>query len=1474
METPATPNLEQVPHELVEAGASGRLVVVVGPGANLGTGLPSWKGLLDLLLDHARTILPLTRHDELDEAAEWFRTDGEELLKASLLRQLLGEEGLAAGIAGVLRRSVASPGPIHRALAELPGATFLTTNYDALLEAAFAERMNTPPAVVVLSDIDGLRRLTVGQVLKLHGDIDHKHPKSIVLSSEDYLRTRNTAARAWKERLRTLVQAPSQFLFVGYGYGDSDVGPVLDELRAALGAVLPTPFWIDIDGLRQRAKAGAAGLRGVLLASSDCIEPWLRALERAIRHSPPARKGGDANVSYLRNPNWKPGQGSGEIHLAATDKPTNLLLNFHPLNNAGALEAYRNGQLAFETLCGLTDRHAATWVTSFCDDTAGPGSFSPPIPIPSYQSSRLDLPGKRFLVGELELLLLQKLGLLSELLKVLGGGGRLLVFSDVWWRIVESAVELQRGEDPQPQADAQLAADLERSIKAGIANGLVDLIERPQIPDLPLPRDTDPDLAGITHKRTHLARTLAYREAIAESSTRWLLVADYRVTSKLGDEPQFLLRLAFRDGEHFTSLCERLDQASDRVVHLPRLVRSLLSESKHRNELLYQLATLGFPDALVAAELVDFAGDFIRDEALPNRGSDMSLHSLPHALDGLERVAREPAHLGAALARVCIADTFARATWEAFRDDSAEREAIASLLLHRAEKVDSLTSGGLLELVIQFAGGFALTKANFSFEPTTTDNQVVELSDASPVGKFWACVAGWVGPDGTRRAAYGRAVRWIWMKMVEFSDLEGPPRHAAAPMILPIRARRTTLMEPELQAPATLSADWVHKPLARVWPGGAGEERSVERILEHGAALVSADPDKVGFNEAHISYPSFDGEVVVVPVEAVFLRVSRDAAVTFARDLAWHQGPHDGRAYGLLQELATRPEDKLLRRDYARMTTTAPWRLVREDPTVISSWVHRRQLGEFPGTTEHLRKMLSEPPGALSAEASLFDILSARFEDGGAWHDRADKWELCDQACGVPGVLPAIMLGLRLSLDASQYGEEVTGALQRLDQPHAEPVTRLIGDIYFLRVAAVRRPYVVLPEGEIDLRERLPERLVTVLGAVTSAPALETFETFAQSEAGLLRLCGRVVSDLSLSQVLSFKDRLWLTYRLFQWLVAQLDAMPPDARHAGLAALRRISPPPAPFSEDTSDLLNPFQFDDGRLNHRLAAVLYAYSVMDELRTQLPDGPNDAKETPRAVTSSALEAVLAELATRPLTDDERALRARGDAPSCLDWHGSGAVPDLALKALLQLHSEAFFGMPAEVRLRWLQDMPRNKAVGERVSWSLASDLVAVATNHAKNLSSQEKVAFEDYLRSLDMKDKLAPQADKWIWLGFTELYGAGALHLEREVKDLLFDNLANAAAPAAFGSYLAALSFVAADRLEAEADRVLAVVEAIPKEHDGIDPVAFASGLARVIITGNPASIPVAQGILRRLALRPPYEGEERMLRLLTLLRLS
>src|SRR6185503_13333112 len=91
-----------------------------------------------------------------------------------------------------------------------------------------------------------------------------------------------------------------------------------------------------------------------------------------------------------------------------------------------------------------------------------------------------------------------------------------------------------------------------------------------------------------------------------------------------------------------------------------------------------------------------------------------------------------------------------------------------------------------------------------------------------------------------------------------------------------------------------------------------------------------------------------------VPPEALLLRIKPDVLAEAAKKWKVIQGPHDGRAYALLKELSEHPDDPKLRRDYARLATTAPFRLVREDPTYLRTFRQRSLLGKrtFPWSIE------------------------------------------------------------------------------------------------------------------------------------------------------------------------------------------------------------------------------------------------------------------------------------------------------------------------------------------------------------------------------------------------------------------------------------------------------------------------------------------------------------------------------------------
>jgi tetratricopeptide (TPR) repeat protein len=1104
------------------------------------------------------------------------------------------------------------------------------------------------------------------------------------------------------------------------------------------------------------------------------------------------------------------------------------------------------------------------------------------LPVEASSSPQIDTPPNRLCIAYGPLQVFFSAGALDALLSIdtleLVVGPQAMALVRGRWASLREVVEA-----------ADLASTVHRAVGAGIAEKWIMSLVRPRVRNLPDLRDPHESESAQRLDREPLELGLSFRQALAEDSDLLLLTADFFVASNVGSHREHLAKLAWPDNESLRSFVERMRMTPDRQIHLPALVRHLVPGPEARKKLI-DLAKLGFLDALGPADLVALSRMYGSGQA---KGAGLDKEVPKRILDRLEWMVRVPGHLGVSFALLRLAGLYAGAIWEACCGSDAlpeaEGKAFVGAVFGRVESIDVTGAAALLEFVFNFIAGATIDHPRAAFE-RSGDNKM-DLSAGSPAGRLWTHLAGWAGPEGRRRAAYGRGLRRLWLTLDHHFGSDGPSTVRVAPLFLTVEhGRPGSFRDPEVEALAILSALWKERPLG-LMKSLLGEENSeasyditLEEVLDAGVrALVNpGDGRIVLFNEAELRYlfnpnPSALNAIAQaeVPPEALLLRAPDEIARRLAMQLAALQGLQDGRAYVLLLKLSKSPEDKEARRAYARMSVLAPWRLVREDPTVICSWHRQRAHDEldFPRRIADLREMLSEPASGLASDMSLRDILATRISEGSTWAGRYDQIELGSQACEVPGFLPAVMLSTRFAQEKAEYARKVGAVLDRLDHPDEHPAARLAGDIFFLRVAAERRPHVTLPEGEIDLRERLPERLVAVLRSVISSPPPDTL---AHVEAGLLRLCGDVVQELSAPVGLPLKDWLWLTYRLFQWLCAQLEAMAPDARQAGLISLRKIAPAPRLLPLEASDLLNPFRFDGERFDHRLATVLYAIATMEALPASIEEIPEQEKETPRSVTSTALEELLVQLAARPLSEEERALRSRGDRPSCLDWYGPGAVPDLALQALLGLNSGAILQMPEESRQRWILDLPRSPEDKDRLLWPLAIGLVSALTENARGLSAPEKVALEARLRSLE-----GPGAQRLRWIGFNNLYGAGSVHLEDEVRALLLDNLSDPVAAQAFGGYLRALSFVAPGRLQAEAERVLAAVEARSGEHgsqageqSAPDPVAFAWGVGAVLVTGEPGSIPAAQDLLRRLAQREPYRGSERMQQLFGILGLT
>lgn len=206
-----------------EASGAGRLTVLVGAGASMEAGLPSWEALVNRLLRRAARERALIDVDDPRAVGRW---------EAEAARDgYLGAAAIVDALAGTQRdRWIADelfapasgphsffPGSISRQIARLRAVygrdlQLMTLNYDDLLEQALRDEGAEP---VALATADHRAPTDTVRVFHLHGYLgrDGRDRGRLVLSEADYQRMQ--LGGAWQEDLVRNALRESTVLFVG-----------------------------------------------------------------------------------------------------------------------------------------------------------------------------------------------------------------------------------------------------------------------------------------------------------------------------------------------------------------------------------------------------------------------------------------------------------------------------------------------------------------------------------------------------------------------------------------------------------------------------------------------------------------------------------------------------------------------------------------------------------------------------------------------------------------------------------------------------------------------------------------------------------------------------------------------------------------------------------------------------------------------------------------------------------------------------------------------------------------------------------------------------------------------------------------------------------------------------------------------------------------------------------------------------------
>ena len=170
----------------------------------------------------------------------------------------------------------------------------------------------------------------------------------------------------------------------------------------------------------------------------------------------------------------------------------------------------------------------------------------------------------------------------------------------------------------------------------------------------------------------------------------------------------------------------------------------------------------------------------------------------------------------------------------------------------------------------------------------------------------------------------------------------------------------------------------------------------------------------------------------------------------------------------------------------------------------------------------------------LAQKTTLAEILSERVI-GGPWQNRLDSLELLRMSSEVIGH-PLLWNMWRLHPDSpGSISDEADRAIRLLADSANHPAARIAADVVICCVAAVH-----LDE---QFRDRVAASVAQTLEKASSSPPPDSLAAF---EADLLGIAKHTVWRFGDREPL--RDRLWLTWRLYQWMIRQFERLPPESR--------------------------------------------------------------------------------------------------------------------------------------------------------------------------------------------------------------------------------------------------------------------------------------------------------------------------------------
>lgn len=861
---------------------------------------------------------------------------------------------------------------------------------------------------------------------------------------------------------------------------------------------------------------------------------------------------------------------------------------------------------------------------------------------------------REVLLGVFELLVLDEVNVLPEFEESLGRNGRVLLFEDVFRDLILAPQRLmnrrllhehleQISDGGMSERTRTAALDRARRIHSWLVAmdkaGRLQRIERP-LATLPPSHDTK----EAKELRSRFQYALSWREALYARPDAVLLCVDALGAESMtrGTPPvAFYSALAERTPEYHEHIWSRLETVAGRVARFTSVCRNL-ARPRHRERVVEALARLGFVDAFEPVDLLRRAASRSLIEATGQQLLDR-IEARNSSLPPIIRM-RHDSYVAMLYAN-CIGKAWCAA------EPTEHRVDITVALLNRAMAISDQDGYRLLRQLMGLLCAYVADNPRASL---ALRNGVARPSlEESQAGAMWRAIIDWFGakPESQHRRAVElleqEAALCGMMVSEQLGDDYAGLQGQIAPLLILNQAlgtlHRPMLIDPGslLESIAILSATWPEdwRPLDNTGIALEGEDgepvTSIEELLKQAARACLESPKALTYDGLSLRMRlDPQGYFFAFPAVAAFLRMTPEERTAFLRELLVAYGPDDGRIVPPLRRLTESPEDRDALRQYAHLSIQPPWQTSRLYPESIAQWGDPTLGRLFPTTIRELRAILSEP-AALPEQGTLSDVLLQRRTEG-AWKDRVDCFELLER-CGEIVGAPGLPLNWRLCVDDGVNVDEV---LHRLEHADDQPAARVACDLFAcLLIAGATEPEAM------SIRPQVGSIVCTMLEQAVLG-TMPPDDSLAVCEPRLLQHALWVVSTLSfMSERLSQRDGLWLTWSLHQWMIRQFESLKDAQKKASWQKLAAMPPERLGLSwRAQADLLDPSRYGSDKLDIRLLAVLHVLAFLPKRHVRWLFSAKKSK----------LRSLLNALRRRPLTVEEQQVKDLQPASVLIDW----------------------------------------------------------------------------------------------------------------------------------------------------------------------------------------------------------------------------